>query len=233
MTQAKHVSAIAGPPGAQRTWPLARLCLGEAVATAFLLMAVVGSGIMAERLSGGNGALALLANSLATGAALFALIVTFGAHMNPLVTLLEAIERRQTWLGVFWMLGAQLLGAVVGVVLAHAMFEMRAIEVSGHERTGLGQWLGEAIATFGLITLIIRTRNFSALGVAASVGAYIMAAYWFTASTSFANPAVTLARTLTNTFAGIAPANAAAFIAAQIIGLALAKIFVGLNARPG
>lgn len=200
----------------------------ECVGTAFLLAAVVGSGIMAERLADGNVAIALLANSIATGGALFALITTFapwsGAHFNPVVTLAlafqGAVRRRDAVPYIF----AQLVGAVLGVWLAHLMFGLPILEVSAKLRGGIGPLAGEFTATFGLLLVIESTRRRMPTAVAVVVAAYITAAYWFTSSTSFANPAVTLARALTDTFAGIAPANVAGFIAAQVIGGAAAVI---------
>ena len=199
---------------------LARRAASEAVGTALLLAAVVGSGIMGERLAGGNVAIALLANSAATGAALVALILTLGAAMNPLVTISDAIRRAITWTDVPLLLVAQFAGAVLGVVAANAMFELPLVSISQHVRSGGGQLLSEVIATFGLLLVVIRARE-----PAYAVGGYIAAAYWFTASTSFANPAVTLARSLTDTFAGIRPADVAGFVAAQIAGAAVATGF--------
>ena len=204
--------------------PLVRLAATEAIATAFLLIAVVGSGIMAERLCRGNVGLALLANAIATGGALVALILAFaaasGAHMNPAVTLWAALTDRLAWRAVPAYVAAQIAGAIGGVWLAHLMFELPVLEVGTHARTGAGQWLAEALATFGLIAVIrgCRGPRDAALGV----GAYITGAYWFTASTSFANPAVTIARALTDTFAGIRPADAPGFILAQLAGVLLA-----------
>jgi glycerol uptake facilitator-like aquaporin len=194
-----------------------RRAAAEAVATAFLLAAVVGSGIMGERLSGGNVAIALLANSIATGAALVALILTFGAAMNPLVTLSDAARRALPWSDVPALVSAQVAGGVVGVVAANLMFALPAISTSAHARSGSAQLLSEAIATFGLLLVAMRARE-----PAFAVGGYIAAAYWFTASTSFANPAVTLARSLTDTFAGIRPADVAGFVGAQTLGAAAA-----------
>lgn len=198
----------------------------ELLATCFLLIAVVGSGIMAERLSGGNIGLALLANALATGGALVALILAFGprsgAHMNPVVTLAAALTGGVRWQTVPGYLAAQLIGAVLGVWLAHLMFELPVLQLSGHVRTGGGQWLAETIATFGLLATIWGCRAYPAPTTAFAVGAYITGAYWFTASTSFANPAVTVARVLTDTFAGIRPLDAPGFILAQLVGMAFA-----------
>jgi len=194
----------------------------EFLGTAFLVGAVVGSGIMAERLSGGNVALALLANTLATGAVLVALISALepisGAHFNPVVSLTQAIEGRLSARQTLAYMPAQLSGGLAGTLAAHAMFGLPLLSPSHHARTGPAQWLSEFIATFGLILVIYGCSRFRAGAVPLAVGAYITAAYWFTASTSFANPAVTLARSLSNTFAGIRPADAAPFIAAQFAG---------------
>jgi glycerol uptake facilitator-like aquaporin len=181
---------------------------------------VVGSGIMGERLSGGNVAIALLANTAATGAALVALILTLGAAMNPLVTVSEALRRAIPWHDVPGLVLAQLAGAVLGVLAANAMFELPVVSLSQHARSGGAQWLSESIATFGLLLVVIRARE-----PALAVGGYIAAAYWFTSSTSFANPAVTVARALTDTFAGIRPADVGGFVAAQLAGGAAATGF--------
>jgi glycerol uptake facilitator-like aquaporin len=198
----------------------------ELIATAFLLVAVVGSGIMAERLCAGSIGLALLANSIATGGALTALILAFGphsgAHMNPVVTLAAAATGGLAWRAVPPYIAAQFLGAVLGVWLAHIMFDLPLWQVSGHVRTGTGQWVAEAVATFGLLAVIWGCRAHQAPVTAFAVAAYITGAYWFTASTSFANPAVTFARMLSDTFAGIRPADAPGFVLAQLAGLALA-----------
>jgi glycerol uptake facilitator-like aquaporin len=200
----------------------------EAIATALLLAAVVGSGIMGERLAGGNVAIALLANTVATGAALVALILTFGpisgAHMNPAVTLCAAWQRALPWREVPGYIAAQIAGAFAGVAAAHTMFGEPLFSASTHARAGSAQVCSEFIATFGLLAVIwgcVRSRPSS---VPYAVGAYITSAYWFTASTSFANPAVTLARAATNTFAGIRPADTPAFIAAQLAGAAAATL---------
>ena len=198
----------------------------EALGTGLLVTVVIGSGIMAERLSAGNAAVALLANAVATGAALFVLITVFGpisgAHFNPVVSAAFAIRRELP----LAMLGAyavgQIVGACCGAGLAHAMFALPLVQVSTHARDAISQAISEAVATFGLLVTIFGTLRFRAAATPAAVGLYIMAAYWFTASTSFANPAVTVARTLTNTFAGIAPSSAPAFIAAQIVGMGAA-----------
>jgi len=198
----------------------ARRLTAEGVGTALLLAGVVGSGIMGERLAGGNVAIALLANTLATGAILVALILTFGpisgAHFNPAVTLVEAWQGSLAWDEVPGFVIVQLSGAFVGVVLAHLMFAHPLFALSLHERAGAAQLLSEFVATFGLVSVIRGCGPRQATAFA--VGAYIAAAYWFTASTSFANPAVTLARAMTDTFAGIRPVDAPAFIAAQVLG---------------
>ena len=198
----------------------------ELVATAFLLIAVVGSGIMAERLCGGNVGLALLANAIATGGALVALILAFGpqsgAHMNPVVTLAAAATEGLRWHAVPAYIAAQVVGAVLGVWLAHVMFDLPIWQLSQHARTGMPQWVAEVIATFGLLSVIWGCRAHREPVTAFAVGAYITGAYWFTASTSFANPAATVARALTETFAGIRPVDAPGFILAQLAGLALA-----------
>jgi len=196
------------------------------VGTALLLAAVVGSGIMGERLAGGNVAVALLANTLATGAVLVALILTFGpisgAHFNPAVTLADASQGGIGWPDVGPYIGAQIVGAFVGVAAAHLMFELPVFFASQHARSGLAQMFSEFVATFGLLATIWGCVRARASVVPFAVAAYITAAYWFTASTSFANPAVTLARAASDTFAGIRPADAPGFIAAQLLGAAAA-----------
>lgn len=206
----------------------ADVALFEFVATALLLIAVVGSGIMAERLCGGNVGLALLANALATGGALVALILAFaaqsGAHMNPVVTLAAVLTGDLGWRLASVYVAAQLAGAIAGVWIAHAMFGVAIFETGAHVRTGFGQWTGEVVATFGLLVTIWGCRNYGVPVVALAVGAYITGAYWFTSSTSFANPAVTIARSLTDTFSGIRAADAPGFIAAQLLGTAAALL---------
>jgi len=202
---------------------LGRRVTAEAIGTALLLAAVVGSGIMGERLAGGNVAIALLANTIATGAALVALILTFspvsGAHLNPAVTLADASQGGFPWGDVPGYLGAQFAGAVVGVATADLMFSEPMFALSQHARHGPAQMLSEFVATFGLLSVVWGcSRPRSAAVVPFAVGAYISAAYWFTASTSFANPAVTIARALTDTFAGIRPGDAPGFIVAQLLG---------------
>jgi glycerol uptake facilitator-like aquaporin len=198
----------------------------EFVGTAFLLMAVVGSGIMGERLAGGNVAIALLTNTIATGAALVALMLTFGpvsgAHFNPAVSLSDAWQRGMPWHETPSYIIAQVLGGYVGVVSAHAMFALPLFSASRHNRSGAPQIFSEFIATFWLLSVIWGCSRLRPSVVSLAVGAYITAAYWFTASTSFANPAVTLARAATDTFSGIRPADVVGFIAAQLIGAAAA-----------
>ena len=202
----------------------------EFVGTAFLLSAVVGSGIMGERLAGGNVAIALLANTFATGAALVALILTFGpisgAHFNPVVSVADAWEGGRPWNEVPGYVAAQIGGALLGVLVAHVMFGEATFTASLHARSGAPQLLSEFVATFGLLSVIWGVSRKNAVYTPFAVGAYITAAYWFTSSTSFANPAVTLARSLTNTFSGIRPSDAPGFIAAQIAGaLAATPLF--------
>lgn len=201
----------------------------EFIGTAMLLATVVGSGIMGERLAGGNVAVALLANTLATGAALIALIATFGprsgAHFNPLVTFTEVALKRLGWATAGAYLVAQVLGAIAGVMAAHYMFELPLLMESTHIRTGPHQWWSEAVASFGLLTVILNVAKTRPDFVPVTVGSYITAAYWFTASTSFANPAVTIARSLTDTFSGIRPTDAPGFILAQLVGAGLAVAF--------
>ena len=208
--------------------PLARRLAAEGLGAFFLFACVIGSGIMAERLSGGNVGLALLANALATGAILFVLIAMLGpisgAHMNPAVSLVAASRRELPWSDAAAYIAAQLAFGVLGAFAAHVMFDLPVLQLSTKARTGTGQWLGEAIATFGLIVVILGTVRYRREWVAPSVALYITAAYWFTSSTSFANPAITVARSLTDSFAGIAPADAPLFIVAQLIGAALAGI---------
>lgn len=207
---------------------LAKRATAEAFGTAFLLATVVGSGIMAQELSGGNTALALLANTIATGAALVALILAFGpisgAHFNPVVTLADAVEGGITWKDTPVYILAQIGGAIVGTLSAHLMFRLPLIALSRHERSGASQVFSEFVATFGLLCVIWGCSRRRSNAVAFAVGAYITAAYWFTASTSFANPAVTLARTLSDTFAGIRPADAPGFIVGQLLGAAAATL---------
>jgi len=210
---------------------LSRRLVAEGVGTALLLAAVVGSGIMGERLAGGNVAVALLANTVATGAALVALIFTFGsisgAHFNPAVTLADAWRDGLPWSDVPPYVAAQIAGAFAGVAAAHFMFEVPLFFASRHARSGSAQVFSEFVATFGLLAVIFGCARLRADAVPFAVAAYITAAYWFTASTSFANPAVTLARSATDTFAGIRPADTPAFIVAQLLGAGLATALFG------
>ena len=213
-------------PTNKHSMNLLRRVVAEALGTAFLLAAVVGSGIMAERLAGGNSAIALLANTLATGAALGALILTFGqisgAHLNPAVTLADASQGGISWRHVPAYIGAQIIGAFAGVAAANVMFGLPIFFASHHARTGWRQLFSEFIATFGLLAVIWGCSRLRSNAVAFAVAAYIMSAYWFTASTSFANPAVTLARSASDTFAGVRPADTPGFILAQLLGAAAA-----------
>ena len=209
---------------------LARRAFSEWLGTAFLLAAVVGSGIMAQKLAGGNNALALLCNTLPTGAILDRanpdIRPVVGAHFNPAVSLAFALRRELPWSIAAVYVAAQVAGGIIGVWAAHLMFELPLWQLSITVRTGPGQWLAEAVATFGLLLTIFGCVARTPAAVPFAVGLYITAAYWFTASTSFANPAVTIARALSDTFAGIAPAGVVAFIAAQLVGM-LAAVVVG------
>lgn len=207
-----------------------RACItAEFTGTAFLLAAVIGSGIMGERLAGGNVALVLLANTIATGAALVALILTFGpvsgAHFNPAVTIADALAGSLLWWQCLAYIVAQSLGALAGAVISHMMFGLPLFSLSHHVRSGSAQIFSEFVATFGLLVVICGCSRFRANSVAYAVGAYITAAYWFTSSTSFANPAVTVARALSDTFAGIRPVDCPPFIAAQVCGAIAAAAF--------
>jgi len=210
---------------------LIRRFVAEFLGTAMLLAAVVGSGIMGERLAGGNAAVSLLANSIATGAALAAIIMTFGpisgAHLNPIVTLSDAAQQSIPWRDVPVYITGQILGAFAGVGVANAMFALPVFFASRHARAGLPQLFSEFVATFGLLSVIRGCARHRPSAVPAAVAAYITAAYWFTASTSFANPAVSLARAATDTFSGIRPADVPGFIGAQIVGGAIATIVLG------
>ena len=208
--------------------------VSEAIATALLLTTVVGSGIMGEELAGGSVGLALLANALATGAGLVALILTFGptsgAHMNPAVTLAFLLRRELAASEAALYVVAQVLGGLAGVCLAHAMFDV-PLSVSAHERSGLSLGIAEAVATFGLVLVVLRVARESPSAVPYAVACYIVAAYWFTASTSFANPAVTIARALTNTFTGIRPVDVPFFVLAQVAGTLVAVALARLLER--
>jgi glycerol uptake facilitator-like aquaporin len=209
-----------------QSFSLTRRLAAEGLGTMLLLAVVVGSGIMGERLAGGNDAIALIGNTLATGAALVVLITMFGpisgAHFNPAVTLVFSLKREIAPLAASSTIAVQIVAAILGVWLAHAMFELPIAQTSLKSRDGLAQGLSEAVATFGLVATILAGVKFRPAAVPALVGLYITAAYWFTASTSFANPAVTIARSFSDTFAGIAPADVTLFIAAQILGAVLA-----------
>jgi glycerol uptake facilitator-like aquaporin len=206
-----------------------RAAVAEAVGTALLLAVVVGSGIMGERLAAGNAAVALLANSLATGAGLYALLEMFapvsGAHFNPVVTAVSAWKGLLSARECAVFIAAQIAGAIGGVIVAHAMFGLPLVQVSRHLRPTAGEALGEFIATFGLILVIVLLSRFRRGAIPAAVAAFITSAYWFTSSTSFANPAVTIARSLTDTFAGISPESVPLFIASQALGGAAAALF--------
>jgi glycerol uptake facilitator-like aquaporin len=213
----------------ETTPSLARRSVCEGLGTALLVAAVVGSGIMAERLAGGNVALALLANTLATGAALVALILTFapisGAHLNPVVSLAMALRRRMPWREMPIYAAAQFAGGLLGTIVTHVMFGCEWYSLSRHQRSGFAQWVSECVAAFGLLCVIWGCMKVhSALAIPLAVASYIVAAYWFTASTSFANPAVTLARSITNTFTGIRPLDVPGFVVAQIVGASLATL---------
>ena len=199
-----------------------RALAAEGIGAFFLFAAVIGSGIMAERLAGGNVGVALLGNTMATAAMLFVLITMLGpvsgAHFNPAVSLVMALRRELPWRDVLFYILVQIGFGVLGAWAAHVMFDMPVLQTSVKARTGIGQWTGEAVATFGLILTIIGTARHRPQWIPASVAFYIAAAYWFTSSTSFANPAITIARSLTNSFSGIAPADAPMFIIAQLVG---------------
>ncbi len=198
----------------------------EAIGSFFLFAGVLGSGVMAENLAGGNVAIALLANTIATGAILFVIIEMFGpvsgAHYNPAVTLAFAIKREFAWRDVAPYIAVQIIAGAIGAFAVHLMFDLEILQFSTKERTGIGQWAGEIVATFGLVLTILAVVKNRPSAVSLAVALYISAAYWFTASTSFANPAITIVRSLSDTFAGIAPADVPGFIVAQLIGMVLA-----------
>lgn len=208
--------------------PLARRIAAEGVGAFFLFACVIGSGIMAQALSSGNDGVALLANTIATGAILFVLITMLGpisgAHFNPAVTLVVALRRELPWLDAGAYVAAQLAFGILGAWVAHLMFDLPTLQFSAKARTGLGQWTGEFVATFGLVLTILGTVKYKPQAVAASVGLYITAAYWFTSSTSFANPAITVAGSLSDTFSGIARHDVPMFIAAQLDGAISAAV---------
>lgn len=199
-----------------------RKLTSEALGSALLFATVIGSGVMAEQLSGGNIALALLGNTIATGAILYVLITMLGpvsgAQFNPAVSLVMRLRGEGSWVECAARIAAQLAGGIAGVWLAHAMFDLPLLQLSQHARSGAGQWLGEFVATFGLLLAILGTARHRPDAIPVSVALYIVAAYWFTSSTSFANPAITVARSLSDSFAGIAPADVPGFIAAQLAG---------------
>ena len=209
-----------------------RALLAEALGSLLLFATVIGSGIMAERLAGGNVAIALLGNTLATGAMLFVLVTMFGpisgAHLNPAVTLVMRLRGHLSTRLAYAYAGAQITGGILGVWIAHVMFDLPVFEVSAHERDGVGQLTGEAVATFGLLLTILGTTRARPSATAASVALYITSAYWFTSSTSFANPAITVARSLSDTFAGIAPGCVPGFVAAQLVGAMAANLVADL-----
>jgi glycerol uptake facilitator-like aquaporin len=215
---------------------LRRQLVAEAIGTAFLLAAVVGSGIMAERLAGGSVGLALLCNTIPTGAILVVIILMFGpisgAHFNPAVTLAFLLRREIGPTTATAFVAAQIVGGLAGTWLAHLMFDEPILMLSAKLRTGRGQWAGEIVATFGLVGTILACLRFRKDAIPFAVGLYITSAYWFTSSTSFANPAVTIARSLSNTFAGILPSHVPAFIAAQLVGAVLATWLFGWLLRP-
>jgi glycerol uptake facilitator-like aquaporin len=213
------------------TGDLLRRAIAEFLGTAFLLAAVIGSGIMAAKLSGGNGGLALLCNTIPTGAILAVLILIFGpvsgAHFNPAVTLAFVIRRELPFSIAATYIAAQLAGAILGAWVAHLMFELPLFQMSATTRTGAGQWLAEFVATFGLLLTIFGCLAGARTAIPYAVGLYITAAYWFTSSTSFANPAVTIARSLSDTFAGVSPSGVPLFIAAQFAGAFAATLLAG------
>jgi glycerol uptake facilitator-like aquaporin len=208
-----------------------RKLAAEGIGTALLLAIVVGSGIMGERLAGGNTAIALLANSIATGAGLYVLILVFGpisgAHFNPAVTLVAAVRGELARGTAVAFIVVQFVSALAGVAIAHLMFDLPIYSLGTHPRTGIGPWFSEFVATFGLLLVILSCAKHRPHAVPLAVGAYIASAYWFTASTSFANPAVTLARATTNTFTGIYPGDVLGFITAQVFGAGIAAMFFG------
>lgn len=211
-------------------YDLSRRLAAEALGTGFLVAAVVGSGIMAERLAGGNGAVALLCNTIPTGAVLFVIITVFmpvsGAHFNPAVSFVMMLRGELDRGTTAAYIVAQIVGGCLGTLTAHLMFDVTTFQLSMHARTGLPQWFAEFVATFGLLMTILGCVRFKPEAIATAVGLYITSAYWFTASTSFANPAVTIARSLSDTFAGIAPGDVPAFLAAQFLGAAIAALLM-------
>jgi len=216
---------------------LTRRLAAEALGTFFLVMAVVGSGIMAQNLAGGNVALALLCNTIATGAVLFVIITIFvsvsGAHFNPAVSLVMWVRGDLARTETFAYIAVQIVGGCLGAIAAHLMFDLDPVQFSQTTRTGTGQWVGEFIATFGLIATILGCVRFNMAAIAPAVALYITSAYWFTSSTSFANPAVTIARALSDTFSGIAPHDVPAFLVAEVLGALAAAALFGWLLRPG
>jgi glycerol uptake facilitator-like aquaporin len=219
------------------TFDLTRRLVAEALGTFFLVMAVVGSGIMAQNLADGNMALALLCNTIATGAVLFVIITIFvsvsGAHFNPAVSLVMWVRGDLGRGDALIYIAVQIVGGCLGAIVAHLMFSLEPLQFSQTTRTGFGQWVGEFVATFGLIATILGCVRFRIDAIAPAVGLYITAAYWFTSSTSFANPAVTIARALSNTFSGIAPHDVPAFLVAQILGALVAAALFGWLLKVG
>lgn len=219
------------------TFDLTRRLAAEVLGTFFLVMAVVGSGIMAQNLADGNVALALLCNTIATGAVLFVIITIFvsvsGAHFNPAVSLVMWVRGDLARTEAFAYIAVQIVGGCLGAIAAHLMFDLDPVQFSQTTRTGLGQWVGEFIATFGLIATILGCVRFNMAAIAPAVALYITSAYWFTSSTSFANPAVTIARAFSDTFSGIAPHDVPAFLAAEIAGALAAAALFGWLLRPG
>jgi glycerol uptake facilitator-like aquaporin len=222
-----------------QSYDLSRRLVAEVLGTGFLVAAVVGSGIMAENLAGGNGAVALLCNTIPTGAVLFVIITVFiqisGAHFNPAVSFVMLLRGELDRGTAAAYIAAQIVGGCLGTIAAHLMFDLPTFQFSLHARNGLPQWFAEFVATFGLLMTILGCARFKMEAMAPAVGLYITAAYWFTASTSFANPAVTIARSLSDTFSGIAPGDVPAFLAAQFLGAAAAAALMGwlLKARAG
>jgi len=218
------------------TFDLTRRLAAEALGTLFLVMAVVGSGIMAQKLAGGNEALALLCNTIATGAVLFVIITIFvsvsGAHFNPAVSLVMWVRGALSRGDMLAYIVVQVVGGCLGAIAAHLMFDLDPVQFSQTVRNGIGQWVGEFIATFGLIATILGCVRFNMAAIAPAVGLYITAAYWFTSSTSFANPAVTIARAFSDTFSGIAPHDVPAFLVVEIAGALAAAAILGWLLRP-
>lgn len=213
------------------SYNLSRRLTAEALGTGFLVAAVVGSGVMAEKLAGGNGAIALLCNTIPTGAVLFVIITVFiqisGAHFNPAVSFVMLLRGDLDLGTTAAYIVAQIVGGCLGTIAAHLMFDLNTFQFSLHARNGLPQWFAEFVATFGLLMTILGCARFKIDAMGAAVGLYITAAYWFTASTSFANPAVTIARSLSDTFSGIAPSDVPAFLASQFLGAAAAAGLMG------